>query len=395
MPVLEGIRVLDASRILAGPHCGQLLADNGAEVIKVEPPEGDQNRAWEPVVEGAGTNYLAVNRGKQAITLNLKTAEGRDLLHRLVPHFDVFVQSYLAPVARKLGADYETLSRLNPRLIYVCIGGYGARGPLRDRPGFDTMVNAYCGIMSMTGDADRSPVRSGVSALDMTSGILAYAGVVTALLARATGQAAGQRVDVSLLETGLSLVGHHALNWMIGGIVDQREGGHNSRLVPYGPHRCQDGEVMIGVSNDGVWRKLCPAIGAEHLMDDPRFATNAVRCRNFRAVTAALEAVLTQAPVVHWVEVITAAGVACAPINTLDRVMAEPQVLANDMVVQAPMDDGRTMPLLGLPFKLSATPGRPGHAPPTLGQHTDQVLERFLKLDADARAALRTAGSIR
>jgi crotonobetainyl-CoA:carnitine CoA-transferase CaiB-like acyl-CoA transferase len=390
MGVLTGIRVLDASRILAGPHCGQMLADNGAEVIKMEPPEGDQNRAWLPVVDGQSTNYLSVNRGKQAITLNLKTAHGRELFHALIRQCDVFLQNYLPDAAVSLAADYETLSRVNPRLIYASIGGYGARGPLRNRPGYDTMVNAYCGIMAMTGEPDRAPVRAGVSAIDMTSGILAYSGILTALLARATGQAEGQRVDVSLLETGITLVGHHALNWMIAGLVDQREGGHNSRIVPYGPHRCQDGDIMLGAPNDGAWLKLCQVLGAQHLLDDPRFATNSSRCEYPETITAALEAILATAPVRSWVERIAAAGIACAPISTLDQVMADEQVLANDMVVHVPTSDGRTMPLVGLPFKLSATPGKPGHAPPILGEHTDAVLQRLLGLGPDELRSLRS-----
>ncbi len=390
MGVLTGIRVLDASRVLAGPHCGQMLADNGAEVIKIEPPEGDQNRAWLPVIDGQSTNYLSVNRGKQAITLNLKTAKGRALLHALIAKCDVFLQNYLPDAAASLAADYETLSRINPQLIYAAISGYGARGPLRNRPGYDTMVNAYCGIMAMTGDPDRPPVRAGVSAIDMTSGILAYSGIVTALLARATGRAKGQRVDVSLLETGVTLVGHHALNWMIGGLIDQREGGHNSRIVPYGPHRCQDGDIMLGAPNDSAWTKLCRVLDAPHLLNNPLYATNSARCEHPQAITAALEAILAAAPVRVWADRLSAAGIACAPISTLDQVMADEQVLANDMVVHAPTSDGRTMPLVGLPFKLSATPGKPGHAPPALGEHTDTVLHRLLGLGDDDLRALRS-----
>jgi crotonobetainyl-CoA:carnitine CoA-transferase CaiB-like acyl-CoA transferase len=390
MGVLTGIRVLDASRVLAGPHCGQILADNGAEVIKMEPLEGDQNRAWLPVFDGQSTNFLSVNRGKQAITLNLKTARGRELLHGLIGKCDVFLQNYLPEVAVALAADYETLSRVNPRLIYAAIGGYGSRGPLRNRPGYDTMVNAYCGIMAITGDPDRSPVRAGISTIDLTSGILAYAGIVTALLARQTGQARGQRVDVSLLETGVTLLGHHALNWMIGGVIDQREGGHNSRIVPYGPHRCADGDIMMGAPNDNAWTKLCRVLDAPHLLNNPLYATNKSRCEHPQAITAALEAILAGAPVRVWVDRLAAAGIACAPISTIDQVMAEEQVLANDMVVHAPTPDGRTIPLLGLPFKLSETPGKPGHAPPALGANTYDVLHRLLDLSTADLDALRS-----
>jgi crotonobetainyl-CoA:carnitine CoA-transferase CaiB-like acyl-CoA transferase len=393
MGALDGIRVLDCSRVLAGPYCGQLLADNGAEVIKVEAPEGDQNRRFPPVVDGEATNFMSVNRGKSGITLNLQVPEGRHVLHALAAKSDVFIQNFLPDATTKLGVDYETLAAINPDLIHVSISGYGARGPLRGRPGYDMMVNAYVGIMGITGEANGPPVRAGVSALDMSSGMLAYGAVVTALLARANGKARGQKIDLSLLETGISLLGYHALNWLIAGTVDQREGSTVSTLVPYGPHRCADGDMLIGAPTEAAWRKLCQVIGAEALTADPRFASNARRCAHAAEVTTALENVLGTNSVRHWVEALDAVGIACAPISTLDQVFREEQVLANDMVVQAPRRDGTTVPLIGLPFKLSATPGQTGHAPPRLGEHTEDVLRATLGLSAQEISALRAAGA--
>ena len=394
MPVLDGIRVIDASRILAGPHCGQMLADNGAEVIKVEAIEGDQNRKWPPVAEGAGVNFLSVNRGKQGISLNLKNPKGQELLRQLVATSDIYIQNFLPPVTARLGTDYETLSNINPDLIYVSITGYGARGPLRNHLGFGGTASAFSGIMHMTGEPDGPPLNPGLPFVDMATGMLAYAGAVTALVARMSGKARGQRVDVSLVETSVALLGPTALNWMIAGLHPIREGAFNQKLAPYGPYHCQDADIMIGVPNDGAWRKLCQAIGAPDLEQDPRFSTNALRSSNRIELRKLLEAVLEKATVKHWFDRLGATGVACAPINSIDRVCTDEQVLANDMVVQVPRRDGGTMPLIGLPLKLSATPGKPGKAPPALGEDTDGVLRRLLSLDDEALATLHRDGVI-
>ena len=392
-PALTGVRVLDASRILAGPFCGQLLADNGAEVIKIESPEGDQNRAWPPLVDGQGTNYLCVNRGKEGIVVNLATVAGQAVLHDLVRCSDVFIHNFLPKVAEKLGVDYATLAALNPDLIYVNISGYGAAGPLRDKPGYDMMVNAYCGIMGLTGEPDRAPVRVGVPALDMTTGILAYGAVSTALLARAQGKARGQRIDLSLLETGLSLLGYRAINWLCADYLEQREGSRYLHLAPYGAFRCGDGEMMIGVPNDRDWQKLCTVLGGGALATE-RFATNADRIARVDELTAELERCLATRGVAEMLATLTEAGISCAPIHNVAQVLAEEQVRAVDMVVDVPRRDGGSMALLGVPFKFSATPARPGKAPPRLGEDTDAVLRRVLGLADTELERLRAAGAI-
>lgn len=394
MPVLDGIQVIDASRILAGPHCGQILADNGAEVIKVEAIEGDQNRKWPPVAEGAGVNFLSVNRGKLGISLNLKNPKGQELLRQLVAVSDIYIQNFLPSVTSRLRTDYETLSGINPDLIYVSITGYGVRGPLRDHPGFGATASAFSGIMHMTGEPDGPPLSPGIPFVDMATGMLAYAGAVTALVARMSGKARGQRVDVSLVETSVALLGPTALNWMIAGQHPLREGAFNQKLAPYGPYHCQDGDIMLGVPNDGAWRKLCQAIGADDLERDSRFSTNELRSRNRVELRKALEAVLETATVKEWFNRMAETGVACAPINSIDRVCTDEQVLANDMVIQVARRDGGTMPLIGLPLKLSATPGKPGNAPPSLGEDTDGVLRRLLALDNDALGTLHREGVI-
>jgi len=394
MPVLDGIRVIDASRILAGPHCGQMLADNGAEVIKVEAIEGDQNRKWPPIADGAGVSFLSVNRGKQGISLNLKHPKGQELLRKLVATADIYIQNFLPSVTSRLGTDYETLNRVNPDLIYVSITGFGTRGPMRDHPGFGAMAAAFSGIMHMTGEPDGPPLNPGIPVADMATSILAYAGAVTALVARMSGKARGQRVDVSLLETSVAMLAPTAMNWMIAGQQPHREGAFNTKLAPYGPYHCKDGDIMIGVTNDGVWRKFCQGIGAAALANDPRFTTNELRCDNRTELRKRLEAVLEQATIEQWFGRLAETGVACSPINTVEGVCSHEQVLANDMIIRVPRRDGGTMPLIGLPLKLSATPGEPGKAPPSLGEDTDGVLQRILALDNDALATLHREGVI-
>lgn len=382
MGALDGYKVLDLSRVLAGPFCAQLFADNGAEVIKVEAPAGDMNREF-PLALGNGesTNFRSVNRGKMGIALDLKAPEHRAVLDKLVARADVVIQSFLPRVAAALGVDWARLRDLNPDLIHVTISGYGANGPLREKPGYDTMVAAYSGVMSLTGEPDRPPVRPGVTAIDLATGMLAYGGAVTALNARERGLARGQEVHASLLESGVTLLGFHGVSWLQEGHLDRREGAGYSALAPYDAYKTGDGEILLGAPTEGMWKKACAAMEAPELLDDPRFDTNASRCRNSDALRAEIEARLAHRTTAEWSALLEAAGVATAPINTIDAVLADPQVLANDMVVDSPDDRGGRQTLLGLPFKLRETPGAPGAAPPRVGQHTMHVLTDILDMD--------------
>lgn len=395
MGALDGLKVIDLSRVLAGPFCGQLFAENGADVIKIEAPEGDLNRAFPLVLgDGESTNFLSVNRGKRDITLNLKSPAARDVLDRLLADADVLIQSFLPKVAKSLGVDWERVHALNPDLVYVSISGYGAKGDLAGKPGYDTMVAAYSGVMSLTGEPDRPPVRPGVTTIDLSTGMLAYSGALTALMARATGKARGQRVNVSLLESGVTLLGFHAVSWLAKGHLDVREGAGYSSLAPYDAYRAKDGEIMIGAPTEAMWAKACAALGAEPLMADRRFKTNADRCANREALRQEIEARLAAETVAEWTRRLEAAGVATSPINTIDRILEDPQVLANDMVVDCPAPDGTSQRLIGLPFKLTETPGAPGAAPPRAGQHNREVLRERLGLtDADIDA-LEAEGAI-
>jgi crotonobetainyl-CoA:carnitine CoA-transferase CaiB-like acyl-CoA transferase len=394
MSALDGIKVLDLSRVLAGPYCGQMLADNGADVIKVEAPGGDLNRTFpHDVGNGESSNWLSVNRGKKDITLNLKSDRAREILDALVAKVDVVIQSFLPETTQKLGVDYERLKKINPNLIYCSISGYGAKGPLRNKPGYDTMVAAYAGIFALTGEADRPPVRPGVPAIDMSTGMLAYGGVVSALLARERG-GPGQRVDVSLLESAVSLLGFHGVAWTSGGVVVEREGAGYSTLAPYGVFRAADGELLIGAPSQAMWEKLCGVLNAPALRDDPRYASNAERCRHTDALRLEMETLLAAKSVASWTQALEAAGVATTPMNTLDQVLQDEQVLANDMVIPATRPDGSTVDLLGLPFKLSGTPATPGDAPPEPGQHNESVLSELLGLSKEEIQSLRQDGAI-
>lgn len=375
---LNGIRVLDLSRVLAGPFCGQLLADNGADVIKVEAPGGDMNRAFPQVLApGHSTNFTSVNRGKRDLTLNLKETRAQAIVHQLASQVDVVIQSFLPDTAKKLGVDYQTLSGLNPDLIYASISGYGRHGALKNKPGYDLMVSAYGGILSMTGEPDRPPVRVGVTLVDLGTGMLCYSGIVTALQARTSGKSRGQRVDVSLLETAVTYLGFHAATYLATGQVDGREGAGYLTLAPYGNYRTADGDMMLGAPTEGAWEKLKAALDWPDQLEDPRFTTNDARCAHQAPLRKALETELVGQTTAHWLPLLEEAGLPCAPIQTVDQVMTDPQVLANDMVVSAPTPDGFEMQLVGLPFKLSATPGEPGAAPPRPGQHNQQILSEL------------------
>lgn len=393
MGALDGVKVLDLSRVIAGPYCCQLLADNGADVIKVEAPGGDMNRGFPTVIEpGLSTNFLSSNRGKRGITLNLKNPEARRIMHDLAARVDVVVQSFLPKTAEGLGADYDTLAAINPRLIYTSISGYGRKGDLKDKPGYDTMVTAFAGMMSLTGEADGPPARPGVIAVDMATAMLAYGGITSALFARAQGRVEGQRVDVSLLESAVALLSFRGLNYLQLGVVDQREGAGYNAITPYGSYRCSDGDILIGAATQANWLNLCRALNAENLKTDPRYADNASRSRHADALRVDLESILAGGTMDEWLARLEADGVPSAPINTVDRVLDHPQVRANDMVVSAATAGGGSMALIGNPINMSATPGRTGAAPPTPGQHNVEVLGEMLGLSESEVAKLAADG---
>ena len=393
MQVLEGIRVVDLSRVLAGPYCAQLLADFGASVIKVESPEGDENRRWLPILpSGHSGNFASVNRGKRSMVLNLKSPAARDVLRRLAADADVLLHSFLPDTAARLGIGYDDLRAINPRLVFCSISGYGAEGPLAEKRGYDLMVQAFAGVMSTTGIVDGPPVRCGVSFIDMSTGLSAYGGIVTALLGRQhTGH--GTWVRASLLETAVALLGYHAVGWLQAGILPTPQGSGSWHLVPYQAFRCADGYMLAGAPNDPAWQRFCDALAWPELGQDARFLGNAARVEQRGTLVPMLEERFGRHPVDYWVDRFEARNVACAPLHKLDQVLTHPQVLANSMVVEAQGPDGATQQLVGTPFKLGQGGGTASTAAPALGADTNAILADTLGLSDIEIDTLRAASA--
>jgi crotonobetainyl-CoA:carnitine CoA-transferase CaiB-like acyl-CoA transferase len=391
---LRNIRVVDISRVLAGPYCAQLLADQGAEVIKVESPGGDENRLWGArTPDGVTCNFHSVNRGKKGITLNLKSAEAHAILHKLVARADIVIQSFLPETAERLGISYEKMKAINPDIIFCSISGYGEKGELRDKPGYDLMMQAFSGIMSTTGVEGGTPIRSGVSFIDLSTGGFAYGAIMTALLNRFQG-AGGCCVRVSLLETAVSILGYHAVAWLANGVLPRKEGSGVWHLVPYQAFECNDGYMLAGATNDVAWRRFCVALGHAELAHDERFAKNEGRLEHRPVLVSILEKIFATNSVAHWVERFDAEGVAAAPLNDLSQTLVHPQVLANDLVVEARTADGSMVKLVGAPFKLSTHRAADTPAAPKLGAHTDEILKQVLKYSDGDIARLRSSGAL-
>lgn len=389
-----GVRVLDLSRVLAGPHCGQLFADFGAEVIKVEEPGGDENRRWAPVTDGQSANFASVNRGKQGITLNLKSPDSRPILQALVKRSDVVIDSFLPDTARRLGVDDASLRAICGDLIHVTISGYGAAGPLAGEPGYDLMLQAFSGMMSITGESDGGPVRAGPSLIDMATGMLAFGGAATALYAREHGSAGGQHVRVSLLETAMALLGYHAVDVWATGRQPPRGGSGIWSLVPYQAFRTRDGWLLAGATNDAAWQRLCAALDAPALAADARFATNAARLAHRDELIPRLQAIFEGRPAADWLQRLRAAGVACAPVHDVATAIDHPQVAAAGMRVEAIDSAGIARRLVGPPIKMDGTPPQPGAAPPYLGEHTRTILQQIVGLCPERIDELERNGTI-
>lgn len=392
---LEGIRVLDLSRVLAGPFCSAFLGDMGADVIKIEDTAGgDESRTWPPHKDGEAAAYLVCNRNKRGMTLDLKAAEGRDLLKRLVQGADVLVENFRTGTMEGFGLGYEALAAVNPRLVYCAISAFGRTGPLRDRAGYEALLQAYTGVMSVTGEPEGDPVRCGLSFLDLTTGILAAFAVVNALLQRErTGL--GQQVEAALLETAVALLNYHAEGYLLTGNVPGRLGSGHPSVVPYRNFRCRDAQyVFIATANDRLWGRLCRALGLEQLPEDPRFKTNLDRVGH----RAEVEAIVAEAVGRHDMEpllkLLDEADVPAAPVSSVDRVMQDPQVEHRRMVETAVHSRLGEIKVVGTPLKFSRmTPGV-RRAAPAYGEHTDEILKEAGLTEAEV-AALRAKGVLR
>ena len=390
---LEGIRVLDLSQVMAGPYCCMLLGDMGADVIKVEPPgAGDQARkSMEYRLKGDDSpGFLALNRNKRSMALNLKTDAGRRVLHELVRTADVVVENGRPGIARRLGADYATLAAINPRLIYAGISGFGQTGPWADRPGFDLIAQAMSGALSATGLPGQEPVKSDVPFADLGAGLFALYGILSALIGRErTGS--GQYIDASLFEAALGLSIWETTEYWATGRPPMPLGTANRMSAPYQAVKASDGYFVFGAANQKLWRLLCDLLGRADLRDDPRYATNAARMQNRPALIADLGGTFRQGTVHEWVEKLLGAGIPAAPIYDYAEALNAEHTAVRKMVLQVPHPVEGTYPSLGFPVKLSATPQRLRRPPPLLGQHTVELLSEIGL--ADAHDALERAGA--
>jgi crotonobetainyl-CoA:carnitine CoA-transferase CaiB-like acyl-CoA transferase len=403
---LSHVRVLDLSRVLAGPWAGQNLADLGAEVIKVERPgAGDDSRAfgppWVKDAQGRDTKdsayYTSANRGKKSITIDISKSEGQKLVRDLAKISDVLIENYKFGDLARYGLAYEDLKGINPGLIYCSVTGFGQTGPYRGRPGYDFMIQGMGGMMSVTGEPDDvpggGPQRAGVPVADIITGMYASIAICAALAHREkTG--VGQQLDLALLDSQIALLAYQNSNYFSTGKPPKRIGNLHPNIVPYQPFRTKDGSVILACGNDNLYRKFCEVAGCPELADDPRFASNGKRVENRAELTRLLQAIFSRKTTHVWVELLEGAGVANGPINDVAQVFEEPQVKARGVRIELDHPVAGRLPLVASPMRFSATPLEHRLAPPVLGQHTDEVLRDVLRLDGGAIAKLRADGVI-
>ena len=393
MTPLKGITVVDLSKVFAGPFCAQYLGDLGADVIKVEPVEsGDDTRSWEPQRKGQSSPFLAFNRNKRSLALNLKSEEGHAIVHSLVKEADVVIQGFKGGTAKQLGVDYETLKGLNDQLIYCEISGYGLQGPLAGQPGYDVMLQAFSGMISTIGEPEQPSVRVSFSPVDIGTGMLGLSGILAALLERNYTRK-GVLVELTLLDTAMAEMGYLFQNyWMTGEVPKPLGSGHGS-LAPYQAFSASDGELMVGAGNDAQWQRLCSVLGLQDHADDPRFATNSARVANKQYVASIVQQVIGTKPVAHWLKAFDEAGIPCAPIHTLDQTSEHPQVAARDIVVQSQHPVLGPLNQIGFPIRFDGEPRPSPNPPPLLGEHSAEILTR-IGFDMDAIADLVERGIV-
>jgi crotonobetainyl-CoA:carnitine CoA-transferase CaiB-like acyl-CoA transferase len=407
---LSHVRVLDLSRVLAGPWAGQNLADLGAEVIKVERPGvGDDSRAfgppWVKDKDGRDTKdsayYTSANRGKKSITINISKPEGQQLVRELAKISDVLIENYKFGDLARYGLAYDDLAKINPRLVYCSVTGFGQTGPYRERPGYDFMIQGMGGMMSVTGEPDDEvngkagggPQRAGVPVADIITGMYASIAICAALAHRAES-GKGQHLDLALLDSQIALLAYQNTNYFATGMSPKRIGNLHPNIVPYQPFRTSDGSVILACGNDNLYRKFCEVAGAPELADDPRFVSNGKRVENRAELTRLLQAIFLAKTTHEWVEALEGAGVANGPINDVAQVFDEPQVKARGVKIELDHPVAGRLPLVASPMRFSETPLEHKLAPPVLGQHTDEVLREVLRMSESQIAGLRAGGVI-
>ena len=393
-PPLHGVLVIDLTRVLAGPFCAMSLGDMGAEVIKVEEPgKGDDTRGWPPFVSGEATYFLSVNRSKKSLTLNMKAPEGQDILRRLLARADVVLENFRPGTMERLGFGYESLRRVNPRLVYCSISGFGESGPEAHRPGYDLIVQGESGVMDITGFPDGPPVKVGNSIGDLVAGMAAVQGITLALLNRAkTGK--GQKVEIGMLDVMASLLTYQAgLYWNAGGRPTRRGNEHPS-IVPYEVFKARDVYLTLGVANNSLWERTCRALDRADLIKDPRFDTEANRVTNRKILVPLLNEILGARPADEWLARLDKAGVPAGRIKSVAEVCESAHLRARGMMVSLAHPKAGPVTVMGVPVRLHDTPGAASAPPPLLGQHTDEILTGLLRLPKRRVEALRAGGVV-
>lgn len=391
---LEGLFVLDLSKTLAGPFCTMNLGDMGADVIKVEEPaSGDETRQWSPYWDGESCFYLAVNRNKRDIAVNLKHPRGIEIIKKLAAKADVMIESFRAGTADKMGLGYADISAINPRIVYCAVSGFGRSGPLANKAGYDLMVQAYSGLMSMTGEPGGTPLRIGFSLVDITCGWIAYAGIMTALYQRErTG--AGQYVEAALLEGMVAAASYHILNFLGTGVNPGPLGQGHPSLAPYQMFPTRDGRVMLGAANDGLWKKFCDVIERADLAAEQRFRTNRDRVENRQALIQVLEDLFRGKTTQEWVDLLEGAGIPNSPVNSIADLVNDSQVISRQMIVDVPHPSVSGLRAPASPLRLSKGAASVRRHPPANGEHTLEILRELGYMDGDV-AALEASGAVR
>ena len=391
---LDGIKVLDLTRVLAGPYATMILSDLGADVTKIEQPEtGDESRNFGPFKNGFSLYFMSVNRGKRSVTLNLKTERGKNIFKRLVKQNDIIVENFRPGTMKKLGLDYDTLSVENSKLIYASCSGFGQTGPYAEKGAYDMIIQGMGGIISITGEPDGSPVRVGTSISDITAALFTTIGILSALHHRnTTGK--GQYVDVAMLDSLVAVLENAIVRYSATGDNPQPLGSRHPAITPFEAFKSIDGYIIIAIGNDVLWSKFCEYVDRKDLIADPRFCTNNKRTEYHDELHPILSDILSQRTTDAWIEALEKIGVPCGPINTIDKVVNHPQVQAREMITKVVHQLTGTADVLGVPIKLSDTPGNVDGPAPCLGEHTDEVLIKDLNMTIDEVEILRQEGII-
>jgi formyl-CoA transferase len=378
MQPLQGIRVLDLSRVLAGPYCTMVLGDLGADVIKVESPDGDETRGWgPPFAGGESAYYLCVNRNKRSIVVDFKTEHGRGILHELIRRSDILVENFRPGTLARFSMDYGSASAINPNLVYCSITGFGQTGPLRDKPGYDFMIQGVGGLMSITGEPDGEPIKVGVAVADLFAGQNAVIAILAAVQARSqTGK--GQHLDISLFDSQVAMLANVASNYLISGNLPKRYGNAHANIVPYQSFQASDAWFVVAVGNDRQFEKLCEVLGKQEFANDERFGSNSERVKHRHELISLLKPVFLTKTSREWLSMLEAAGIPCGAINPLDEVFSTPHAEAREILVHMEHEEIGDLKLVGSPLKFSDTPVDYRLPPPRLGEHTEDILKELL-----------------